>query len=640
MNKRFVSGLAALAVVFAGAGALPVGTFEGFSLTASAAEIVQSGECGENLTWMLDSEGTLTISGTGNFENYYWNTIPWYNSRKDIKKIIIKSGVTSVGNRAFYGCTNVESATIPDGVTSIGIGAFYNCESLESIKIPDGVTSISGEVFYNCKSLKSINIPDSVTSIGGSAFYNCESLESINIPDSVTFIGVGAFSICKSLSSIAIPNGVTSISNLTFCYCTSLESIIIPDSVTFIGPRAFHDCTSLKSVTIPYSVKRIDEEAFGYYYYTTSSGATSSKAKKDKNFTITGNKCTAAEKYANENGFKFIALKAVVVDSGECGENLTWELDSEGTLTITGTGDIEKSSSGEIPWNSRKSDINQIIINSGVTGIGNGAFYACTNVKSVTIPDGVTRIGRFAFESCSKLESIAIPDSVTRIGRFAFWDCSKLESIAIPDSVTTISNGAFSSCGLKNITIPDSVTSIGISAFAYCKSLESVSIPDSVKGIGNLAFDGCTSLKSITVPGRVKTIGEKAFGYYYDNGYKKVDGFTIKGHKGTAVQTYANENGFDFIALDSTGKYPVVTSGVNERQFDLKWTSVQGAEGYGLAVYQSGKWRIKEQFEADVTAYTSPKMKTGTYKMAVCAKINGEWNTSSLNQRAFTVTIA
>jgi hypothetical protein len=632
--------LAALAIVFTGAGAVPAGTFEGFSLTASAADAPTSGTCGENLTWTLDSEGTLTISGTGNFENYQWKTSPWYNIRKEIKKIIIKSGVTSIGKCAFCYCASLTSITIPDSVTSIGENAFYYCTSLTSVTIPDGVTSIANQTFYNCTSLKSITLPDSVTSIGAFAFRDCESLESIKFPDSVTTIGVCAFGNCKSLSSIAIPDSVTSISNSAFCYCTSLESIIIPDSVTFIDRHAFHDCTSLKSVTIPYSVKRIDEEAFGYYYYTTSSGATSSKAKKDKNFTITGNKCTAAEKYANENGFKFIALKAVILDSGECGENLTWELDSEGTLTITGTGDIEKSSSGEIPWNSRKSDINQIIINSGVTGIGNGAFYGCTNVKSVTIPDGVTRIGRFAFECCSKLESVTIPDGVTRIGRFAFWDCSKLESIAIPDSVTTISNGAFHSCGLKNITIPDSVTSIGISAFAYCKSLESVSIPDSVKGIGNQAFDCCTSLKSITVPGRVKTIGEKAFGYYYDNGYKKVDGFTIKGHKGTAVQTYANENGFDFIALDSTGKYPVVTSGVNEGQFDLKWTSVQGAEGYGLAVYQSGKWRIKEQFEADVTAYTSPKMKAGTYKMAICAKVNGEWNTSSLNQRAFTVTIA
>ena len=395
------------------------------STTSTADTIVTAnGTCGENLTWTLDSEGTLTISGTGDMTGMNWDSCPWKEYRKLIKRVIINKGVTSIGEDAFSYCTSLESITIPDSVTSIYYSAFEVCSNLESITIPDSVTSIGGSAFYNCSSLKSISIPDSVTSIGASAFYLCSSLESITISDSVTNIGASAFDLCSSLESINvsesnknyssedgvlfnkdkstilcfpvakatikynIPDSVTSIDDYTFSHCSILKSIIIPDSVTSIGSCAFDYCTSLESITIPDSVTSIGSSVF----YSCS-------------------------------------------------------------------------------------NLESITIPDSVTSIGGHAFFDCSSLELITIPDSVISIGDYAFECCSNLKSITIPDSVTSIGSSVFYSCSNLESITIPDSVINIGDYAFECCSnLKSITIPDSVTSIGYSAFYYCTSLESITI--------------------------------------------------------------------------------------------------------------------------------------------------------------------
>ncbi|MGM9551971.1 MAG: leucine-rich repeat domain-containing protein, partial [Clostridia bacterium] len=149
-----------------------------------------SGTCGENLTWALDDEGTLTISGSGGMTVWkFFSSVPWYRNRSIIKSVVIDSGVTSIGMYAFYGCSSLMSVTIPDSVTSIGDNAFDSCNSLMSVTIPDSVTSIGDGAFYSCSSLTELTIPDSVTIIREGAFYSCSSLTSVTIPDSVTSIG-------------------------------------------------------------------------------------------------------------------------------------------------------------------------------------------------------------------------------------------------------------------------------------------------------------------------------------------------------------------------------------------------------------------------------------------------------------------
>ena len=256
MKKRLLSFVLAVLMI---ASLLPA--------TALAADIVDSGTCGaegdgSNLTWTLDREGVLTISGSGDMYDYGLSDAPWYGIRSRVKSAVIADGVTSIGYKAFDDCTSLTSVTIPDSVTSIGYEAFFNCTSLTSVTIPDGVTSIGEDAFRNCTSLTSVTIPDSVTRIGERAFYYCTSLTSVTIPDSVTSIGEFAFSGCTSLTSVTIPDSVTSIGGWAFYKCTSLTSVTIPDSVTSIGNGAFEGCTSLTSVTIPDSVTSIGEDTF------------------------------------------------------------------------------------------------------------------------------------------------------------------------------------------------------------------------------------------------------------------------------------------------------------------------------------------------------------------------------------------
>ena len=143
---------------------------------------------------------------------------------------------------------NIESYVIPSCVTSIGDRAFYGCSSLSEIVIPSCVTSIGNGAFYGCHSLSEIVIPSCVTSIGDSAFSYCRSLSEIVIPSCVTSIGKDAFSRCVSLSEIVIPSSVTSIGKGAFSYCDSLSEIVIPSSVTSIGDSAFYNCKSLDNL--------------------------------------------------------------------------------------------------------------------------------------------------------------------------------------------------------------------------------------------------------------------------------------------------------------------------------------------------------------------------------------------------------
>ena len=291
MKKRILAlllGVSLLCTFFAQA--LPV---------ASAAEVTDSGGCGENLTWTLNTDGLLTISGTGEMEDYSsYGNVPWNGLVDKINCVVIRNGVTSISDGAFWGCTGLTSITIPDSVTSIGDSAFDCCTGLTSITIPDSVTSIGGWAFLDCTGLTSITIPDSVTSIGYGAFAYCTGLTSItvsggnkkfdsrnncngiietayntlisgckntDVPDSVTSIGDRAFYGCTGLTTITIPNSVTSIGRHAFRGCTGLTNITIPDSVTVIGVSAFWDCTRLTSVCFMGDAPVVNERSFQTY---------------------------------------------------------------------------------------------------------------------------------------------------------------------------------------------------------------------------------------------------------------------------------------------------------------------------------------------------------------------------------------
>ncbi len=221
---------------------------------------IKGGSCGTDVTWLLDNNGLLTISGTGPMSNYVERESPFY-SNLDITTVVIEEGITRIGKYAFNNCENIVSVSIPDGVTEIGDYAFNNCISLTSPTIPSGITRIGDYAFYWCKGIKNIALPNSVTSLGSRAFYGCDALESVTLSDNITSINDYTFMLCTNLKNVTIPSKVTSIGEYAFSF-TDISNVIIPDGATSIGGSAFSVCTSLESVTIPKSVTSIGRFAF------------------------------------------------------------------------------------------------------------------------------------------------------------------------------------------------------------------------------------------------------------------------------------------------------------------------------------------------------------------------------------------
>lgn len=216
---------------------------------AEAAYIINSGSCGTGVTYTLDIEGVLTISGNGAMKNYYYTSslnAPWHSYGSQIKTVVISNGVTSIGEYAFYLCS-LTSISIPESVTSIGNYAFHR-SGLASISIPDGVEKVGSSAFQGCFNLSNVSIGRGVTEIESSLFSGCSSLTSVTIPDGVTSIGWYAFYDCSSLTSVTIPDNVTSIGRYAFSGCSGLTSAMIPDSLTSIGDYAFSGCDSLSLI--------------------------------------------------------------------------------------------------------------------------------------------------------------------------------------------------------------------------------------------------------------------------------------------------------------------------------------------------------------------------------------------------------
>lgn len=306
---------------------LPFGAFAqsdvGQQLALAAAQSLEEengeatiiGKCGDNLQWSLSSDGVLTIDGTGKMFDYNsvppYNISPWYHNT-NITTLIVKEGVTSIGDYAFLGCYKISNISFPNSLTSIGYSAFDPCSGLteitlpenliylggysltsgnfSSISIPIGITSIEKYTFANCKKLKSVSLPDTLTSIGEGTFNQCTSLDSFNIPKNVVDIGRYAFWNCTSLKHIEIPSGIPQINEGTFDNCSSLKSISIPSSVVSIGESAFYGCNSLEDVYFSGTQSQWENISVANYQNTALENATihyqSTGPEDEKKFTF------------------------------------------------------------------------------------------------------------------------------------------------------------------------------------------------------------------------------------------------------------------------------------------------------------------------------------------------------------------
>ncbi len=277
-----------------------------------------SGTCGENLTWTLEN-GVLMVRGTGAMADYdrSGHPSPWGTS---ITQVIIENGVTSIGQFAFYECYDLYDVSLPNTLTTISDYAFCKCRNLPGINLPASLQTIGVEGFWGNWSMTSITIPDSVTSLGGYAFSNCFGLERVILPDTLTHIEV-----------------------CTFWGCESLVNIMLPSHLTSIGAEAFYNCYNLQTV-----------------YYNGTSDQWNAIEKADNNDVLTSVNVVYA---SNESG-----------NFGTGGNNLTWTL-SNWTLTISGAGAMPDYDSEERPWDAYVEEITSVVIQNGVTNIGNRAFF-------------------------------------------------------------------------------------------------------------------------------------------------------------------------------------------------------------------------------------------------------------------------
>ncbi len=226
---------------------------------------------------------------------------------------------------------------------------------------------------------------------------------------------------------------------------------------------------------------------------------------------------------------------------GELGD-LIWMLD-DGTLTISGKGDMKAAEDMTSPWGEYKDDIKKVVIVDGVSSIGAYVFYDCTKLTAVSIPKSVKKIGDGAFSTCVSLSNITIPDGVTTIGDGAFYACEKLKSVTLSNKLKKIGDLTFAYCEkLSSIKIPASVTRIGDFAFNGCYSLSSVTVSEGVTEISDGAFICCEKLSSITIPASVESIGDSVFENCSPD-------LVIKGYAGSAAEEYAKDNNIPFEAV-------------------------------------------------------------------------------------------
>ncbi len=344
------------------------------------------GSLDNDLSWnIILRTGELIISGTGDMSDYSGGMTPWYNFREYADTAVIASGVSSVGDHAFANM-EITGASLSDTVTSIGYGSFYGCSSLVQINIPKSLTSIGTDALKLCASLKRITVDknNSVFSSDDGVLYNKDKTALLYYP------------VGRTGASFTVPGSVTHIGKDAFCSC-NLSSVVLPAGLVSVGSGAFYASFKLDNITYLGTKKTWEnvtkESAWDAYVgYDTA----------DSTYTLL---CTGA---------------ATVLYSGEFGNGLSWKLDENGLLTISGNGEMPDfvldnfgslGGGGSIegllpPWYDYRESILGVVVSNGITRIGCYAFYECINLESITLYKTVKSIGDSALGTCTSLAVI------------------------------------------------------------------------------------------------------------------------------------------------------------------------------------------------------------------------------------------
>ena len=447
--------------------------------------------------------------------------------------------VEVIENRAFYG-TAVSAFEFKNGLARLGSDAFAKT-SLTNVVLPNSLTVIGQHVFDHCQ-LTSISMPSCVK-----LDTNCIRIFENNGKDMVVTIRfvndtvlddyllynsgakqvvlengiekIGNYTFAKNIfTEIDLPETLTDIGNNAFYLCENLKSIYVPKHVVNIGAFAFSNDLDLTDTYLPDSVLSIGESAF-------------EKINKDLHSELTVhvylNKGNICDSLFESQHMQFVVVNDYIRTIGnkvfaEC-SNLK-EVSVPDTVQTFGQNNFLNDNS--VTLKIRKVDgsiddhvyqdnllfVTTVLIEDGISVIGEYAFYNDTSVQVISVPNSVNTIGQYAFYNCNSIKVINIPNGVTAIRSHTFFGCASLENIVTPNSVTLIEDYAFYGCvEAKNLTISNNCKSIGDNAFYNCKSITALEIPSSVTKIGSYAFRSCILITELDFSDNVDDIGECAF---------------------------------------------------------------------------------------------------------------------------------
>lgn len=454
----------------------------------------------------------------------------------EISEIAIPSKVKRIETATFAGCTNLTSVELPEKLLSIGESAFSGC-GFSTLTIPETVTSLGDSVFYSCTNLTEIHIPDSVLSVGEYLFYGCTKLADVNLSAQLAQISDNMFQGCVSLKNIEMPENVTSIGKSAFSGCTLLNHADISDAVTSIGSSAFQNCTSLEKITFPESITTVETGIFKGCTALTDLYYSGSKTE------------WAAISFGADNDILLNTTLHFALDglaSGVCGANLTWIIEEDGTLRISGEGAMtEYTATYEVPWHALlQEEIKKLVIEEGMTKIAKYAFDGRTLLETVALPTTLEEIANYAFRNCTDLEKVIFTGDAPTIADDAFTGvtctCYHPEGNATYDNYITAKDFGgtllwtyegevedyicgenvsweITEDGILKLSGTGEMYDYEISELDYAPwyesrdSILSVEIGDGITKIGNGAFYNCSHCKEVTISDSVTQLGEYAF---------------------------------------------------------------------------------------------------------------------------------